>query len=334
LAGKEGDMAKLASRAGVSLRQILFMAALAASCASASAQPWTERPYNPPAGSRWSIVAQTDSEETRAGGERRDRHINMRSELTIDEKTPTGFKISYVVRDMAVTGNAPGMAVMQTAFGAMKDIVVRGRADPSGKPFVVDNLEEVKDAMRIVVERIVKSFESKPQAATVLKEMLVNMFVVDGSEAARLYMEELPVLSAGQNTGLKPGDTRREDEKIDSPLGGGAIKSVLISRLTAWDETTGKAFITRKREMDAQALKEATLALTQRIMSAAPDKATPQMLEQLKDIKFTLENEAVIEVHDGMARRVDDRTFMNTSLAGQTMTKIEKKVVTVAPLAK
>lgn len=327
-------MAKLASRAGVSLRQILFMAALAASCASASAQPWTERPYNPPAGSRWSIVAQTDSEETRAGGERRDRHINMRSELTIDEKTPTGFKISYVVRDMAVTGNAPGMAVMQTAFGAMKDIVVRGRADPSGKPFVVDNLEEVKDAMRIVVERIVKSFESKPQAATVLKEMLVNMFVVDGSEAARLYMEELPVLSAGQNTGLKPGDTRREDEKIDSPLGGGAIKSVLISRLTAWDETTGKAFITRKREMDAQALKEATLALTQRIMSAAPDKATPQMLEQLKDIKFTLENEAVIEVHDGMARRVDDRTFMNTSLAGQTMTKIEKKVVTVAPLAK
>jgi hypothetical protein len=334
LAGKEGDMAKLASRAGVSLRQILFMAALAASCASASAQPWTERPYNPPAGSRWSIVAQTDSEETRAGGERRDRHINMRSELTIDEKTPTGFKISYVVRDMAVTGNAPGMAVMQTAFGAMKDIVVRGRADPSGKPFVVDNLEEVKDAMRIVVERIVKSFESKPQAATVLKEMLVNMFVVDGSEAARLYMEELPVLSAGQNTGLKPGDTRREDEKIDSPLGGGAIKSVLISRLTAWDETTGKAFITRKREMDAQALKEATLALTQKIMSAAPDKATPQMLEQLKDIKFTLENEAVIEVHDGMARRVDDRTFMNTSLAGQTMTKIEKKVVTVAPLAK
>lgn len=316
--------------------RIAATAALLGLCVPALAQsgPWTERPYNPPAGSRWSIVAQTDTEETRAGGERRDRHVNMRSELTIDEKTPTGFKISYVVRDISVTGNAPGIAVMQTAFGAMKDVVVRGRADPSGKPFVIDNLEEVKDAMRIVVERIVKSFESKPQAAAVLKEMLVNMFIVDGSEAARLYMEELPVLAAGQNTGLKPGGARREDEKMDSPLGGGAIKSTLVSRLTAWDETTGKAFITRTREMDAQALKEATLALTQKIMSAASDKATPQMLEQLKDIKFTLENEAVIEVQDGMARRVDDRTFMNTSLMGHTMTKIEKKVVTVTPLGK
>lgn len=323
------------NRVTLGLRTVAAVALLGL-CASAFAQsgPWTERPYNPPAGSRWSIVAQTDTEETRTGGERRDRHVNMRSELTIDEKTSTGFKISYVVRDISVTGNAPGIAVMQTAFGAIKDIVVRGRADPSGKPFVVDNLEEVKDAMRIVVERIVKSFESKPQAAAVLKQMLINMFIVDGSEAARLYMEELPVLAAGQNTGLRPGGSRREDEKMDTPLGGGAIKSTLVSRLTAWDETTGKAFITRKREMDAQALKEATLALTQKIMSAASDKATPQMLEQLKDIKFTLENEAVIEVQDGMARRVDDRTFMNTSLMGHTMTKIEKKVVTVTPLGK
>lgn len=323
------------NRATLVLRTVAAVALLGLSApVFAQSGPWTERPYNPPAGSRWSIVAQTDTEETRAGGERRDRHVNMRSELTIDEKTPTGFKISYVVRDISVTGNAPGIAVMQTAFGAIKDIVVRGRADPSGKPFVVDNLEEVKAAMRVVVERMAKAFESKPQAAVILKQMLVDMFIVDGSEAARLYMEELPVLAAGQNTGLKPGGVRREDEKMDSPLGGSAIKSTLVSRLTAWDETTGKAFITRKREMDAQALKEATLALTQKIMSAASDKATPQMLEQLKDIKFTLENEAVIEVQDGMARRVDDRTFMNTSLMGHTMTKIEKKVVTVTPLGK
>ena len=324
------------NRVVLGLRAVATVALLGLCAPAALAQsgPWTERPYNPAAGSRWSIVSQTDTEETRAGGERRERHVNMRSELTIDEKTPTGFKISYVMRDLTVTGNAPGTELMQTAFGAIKDIVVRGRADPSGKPFVVDNLEEVKAAMRVVVERMAKAFESKPQAAVILKQLLEGMLIVDGSEAARIYMEDLPTLAAGQNTGLKPGGSRREDEKIDSPLGGGQIKATLVSRLTAWDQTTGKAFITRKREMDPQSLKDVTLALTQKIMSVATDKATPEIFEAMKGIKFTLENEAVIEVQDGMARRIDDRTYINTSLMGHSVTKIEKKVVTVTPLPK
>jgi hypothetical protein len=325
------------ARVGVSIRHMLIIVAVvgaSASAAFAQSGPWTERPYNPPAGSKWSIVSQNDAEESHSTGERRESHINMRAELTIDEKTPTGYKISYVVRDFKITGNAPGVDIMQTAFGSIKDIVVRGRADPSGKPFVVDNLDEVKAAMRGVVDNMTKSFASKPQAAAILKQLLEGMLIVDGSEAARIYMEELPTLAAGQNTGLKPGGSRTEDEKINSPLGGGQIKSVLVSRLTSWDDTTGKAFITRKRQMDPAALKEVTVALTQKIMSAADSRATPQMLEQLKNVTFTIENEAVIEVQDGMARRVDDRSYSFISLMGNSITKNEKKVVTVSPLAK
>jgi predicted transcriptional regulator len=331
--GKEGDMNGVAARMAVSIRLLLIViAGASASSAVAQTGPWTERPYDPPAGSRWSVLSQSDAEETPSGGPRRERHITMRSELTIDEKTPTGFKISYVMREMSITGNTPGVEIMQTAFGAIKDIVVRGRADPSGKPFVVDNLEEVKTAMRAVVERLVKLFESKPKAAAVLKELLESMLVVNGSEAARIYMEELPTLAAGQNTRLKPGDVRREDEQIDSPLGSGRLKTVLTSRLTSWDDTAGKAIITRKREYDAASLKEAVVALVRKLVSAADDKTTPQLLDQYKDIKFTLENEAVIDVQGGMARRYDDRTYSFVSLLGSTVTKMEKKVVTVTPL--
>jgi hypothetical protein len=305
-----------------------------ASAAFAQSGPWTERLYNPPAGSKWSIVSRDDAEESHSTGERRERHIDTRAELTIEEKTPTGFKISYVVRDFTATGNVPGLELTQAAFGSIKNIVVRGRADPSGKPFVIDNLEEVKTAMRGVVDRMSKAFESKPQAAAILRQLLEGMLIVDGSEAARIYMEDLPTLAAGQNTGLKPGTSRREDEQLNSPLGGGKIKSVQVLQLTSWDDTTGKAFITRKREMDPATLKDVTVALTQKIIAAADNRTTPQMLEQLKNITFKMENEAVIEVQDGMSRRIDDRSYSFISLMGSSITKTEKKVVTVSPMPK
>jgi hypothetical protein len=337
VSGKEDDMNGVAARMGVSIRHaLIIVAVVGASAPAAFAQsgPWTERPYSPSAGSKWSIVSQDDAEESHSTGERRERHVTTRAEMTIDEKTPTGFKISYVVRDFKITGNVPGIDIMQTAFGSIKDIVVRGRADPSGKPFVVDNLEEVKTAMRGVVDSMTKSFASKPQAAAVLKQLLEGMFVVDGSEAARIYMEDLPTLAAAQNTGLKPGASRTEEEQLPNPLGGGKIKAVLVSRLTSWDDAAGKALITRKRQIDPVALKEVTVALTQKIMAAADSRSTPQMLEQLKNVTFTLENEAVIEVQDGMARRIDDRSYSFINLMGNSITKNEKKVVTVSPLAK
>lgn len=327
-------MRHFALRAGIAARPLLVIMMVAGFYAAAAAQsgPWTERPYNPPAGSKWSVVSQDDAEESHSTGERRERHVSMRSEFTIDEKTPTGFRISYVVRQLNVTGNVPGVELMQTAFGSMKDIVVRGRADPSGKPFVIDNLDEVKTAMRGVVDRLSKSFEAKPQAAAILKQLLEGMLIVDGSDAARIYMEDMPALAAGQNTGLKPGSERREDEQLDSPLGGGKIRSVQVSRLTSWDEAAGKSLITRKREFDADALKNVTVALTQKIMAAADSRATPQLLEQLKNITFKMENEGVIEVQGGMSRRIDDRTYSFISLLGNSIAKTEKKVVTVSPL--
>ena len=81
-------------------RLVLAAATLACLCVQAMAQPWTERPYNPEIGSRWSIISQTDSDEVRPGGPPRDQHVRVRGEFSIDEKLPDGFRITYVNREL------------------------------------------------------------------------------------------------------------------------------------------------------------------------------------------------------------------------------------------
>ena len=98
---------------------------LASQAAPAQQGAWTERPYNPPVGSRWAIATQSDANETRSGGDSRARQIRTRAEFTVEEKLADGFRISYVSRGVEITGNAPGLEIASQAFSAMKDIVIR-----------------------------------------------------------------------------------------------------------------------------------------------------------------------------------------------------------------
>ena len=300
--------------------------------APAFAQSWTERPYNPPVGSRWSIDTRADAEEQRAGGDQRTRQLRTRSELTIDEKLADGFRVSYVSREINISGTTPGNEIAEQAFGAMKGIVIRARTDASGKPLVIENIDEVKASMRTVIERMAAAFASKPQIAAFMRQLLESFLMVDAKAAAGLYMEDVPVLAAGQNTGLTPGSSRREAEEVPSPLVGAPVKSVLISRLTSWDNATGKARITRTREMDQEALRTATLAIVEKLVAASGDKDSAKIMEMLKQVSFNVETETFIDVQDGMTRSIEDRTTTSASVMGQTFRKVEKKVVTVSRL--
>jgi len=300
-----------------------------------SSGPWTERPYNPPVGSRWSIVTQSDADETRSAGERRSRQIRTRAEFTIEEKLADGFRISYVSRGVEISGNTPGLELAAQAFGAMKDIVVRARTDLAGKPVAVENLDAVKASMRMVVERMVKGFDNNPQAAAFLQQVMEGFLLVDGAQAAQTYMEDLPVLAAGQNTGLAPGAVKRESESVPSPLGGGEIKSSLETQLVAWDDATGKARLVRRRVFDPAVLKQVTLDLTQRLTAAIPNNTvTPEVLAAMKNVSLAITSEVTMDVENGMTRALEDRSTTTASLLGQSLRKTEKKTVSVTPLAK
>lgn len=312
---------------------------LAAQGASAQTKPnsatWTERPYNPPVGSRWTIATQSDAKESRAAGDTRSRQIRTRAEFTIEEKLADGFRITYVNRGVEIGGNAPGLELAAQAFSAMKDIVIRARTDATGKPLAVENIDEVKTTMRAVVDRMVKGFDANPQAAAFMQQLMGSFLLVDGAQAATTYMEDLPVLAAGQNTKLAPGAVKRESESVPSPLGGGEIKSSLETRLVSWDDATGKARLVRSRSLDPEALKQATLDLTQKLSAAIPNGSiTPEMLTMMKNVSLSITSEVTMDVDNGMTRAIEDRSTTTASLMGQTFSKEETKVVTVTSLAK
>lgn len=315
------------------LRILAAAAILAFGAQAALSQSWTERPYNPPVGSLWSIVSETSTVETRAGGEQRTQQVKVRSELTIEEKLADGFRISYVNREMQVTGNTAVSGILNDAFGAMKGIVIRARTDASGKPVLVENLDEVKAALTALVDRMVERFQAKPQIGAFVRQMMNSMIMVDAKKAATSYLDEMPSLAVGQGNGLKPGDVRRENDEVQSPIGNIAFKSTLVTRLVSWDDRTGKARVVRKRETDPESLKTVVTMLARQLLNAADQGAqTPEMLEVMKQVKFSIESETRYDVEDGMTRAVDDRSTTTASAMGHTFRKDEHKTVAVTRL--
>ena len=80
-------------------RPKLFGAAIAALLALAApharAADAAERPYDPPIGSRWIIASETRTEDNRPEGPRSSQ-FNIRAELTVEAKTPDGFRLSLI----------------------------------------------------------------------------------------------------------------------------------------------------------------------------------------------------------------------------------------------
>ncbi|MDO9020464.1 MAG: hypothetical protein Q7V43_26295 [Myxococcales bacterium] len=296
---------------------------------AAQAQTWKEPRYNPEIGSRWAVVSQSLSEEKR-GDQTVSNRIDTRTEFSIDEKLADGFRISYVTREIRLSGSAPGNAIAEKAFGAVKDIVIRARTDAAGKPLVVENLDEVKSSMRSVVASMAQSFDSNPKVAALIRQLMEGFLIVDGEQAAATYMEDLPQLAAGQSTGLILGEVKREDESVPNPLGGGAIKSRLETRLVTFDAAAGKARYVRNRMLDPEALKGTIATLVEKLAAAAGNqKVTPEVLLAIKDVSLIMDNKVTIDVEGGMTRAVEDRSVMTASLMGRQMRKVERKAVTV-----
>lgn len=295
-----------------------------------SALAWTERPFNPPVGSRWLIRSRTETRETGSDGRNKTQTIETRSEFTVAEKLSQGFRVVYVNREIKMSGS-PVADVMNGAFAAVKDIEMRAETDAAGKPVSIDNLDEVKTAMRTVTARTAQAFEKNPRVAAAVKEMMGQMLVLDGREAAVTYMEELPLLAAAHNTGLKPGIERRDEDTVPNPFGA-PIKSVLVKRLVGWDDATGKVKVVQRREIDQEAMRKATLALIDRFLSAAGKPPPADVSAMMRTIKFNIDSETVFDVEGGMTRSLEDRSSLSVALPGASLSKHDTKVVTVTPL--
>jgi hypothetical protein len=302
---------------------------LCAAHSFAAASP--ERPYNPPVGSHWIIESETSAEQARPDGPRTSR-IKTRTELTIDERTADGFRVSYVNLGATAEGNDPAVPLLRSAARALENVTIRATTDASGKPLRVDNLDEAKAAMRAMKDELLEPFKDKPQLVAVVDQMMSHLIEVDADQAASAYVEELPLLAKAQGTGMNLGDVRRSSKTADNPLGGGGLKSNTTFEMTGADAATGKLTFVNTTSYDAESMKDFIQSFAKKAFASVGDNVRPGLIDNLTaSMKLSLDERTVFEVEDGMTRKVSEKSDTFASTLGHTVSKTETRTLTVTP---
>lgn len=124
--------------------------------------------------------------------------VTYTAELKIQEKTPRGFRITYVMRDLDVQGDAPKSALSKILLQPHIGVVNQVTADRNGKPVRVENFPEVQAAYQQGIADVVASFtaHAQPAAATKMREILDASMPPDPEKAAE-GIDDLPLLSRG-----------------------------------------------------------------------------------------------------------------------------------------
>jgi hypothetical protein len=257
--------------------------------------------------------------------------IKTRSELSIDEKTADGFRITYVNRGATAEGNAPMLPIVLSSLKALENVPIQATTDLAGKPVRVDNLDEAKAAMRNMLSNMMAPFKDKPQVVAVLTQMVNGLIEVDATGAAASYMEELPPLAKAQNTGMKPGEVRRSTTSADNPLGGGgALKSNAVFELKQADASTGKRMFVQTSSYDEASMKDLMQSVTAKLMAAVGDSSqTERVTKLVKEMVLTQDETTTFEVEDGMTRKITEKSVTVARVMGHSLSKNGTKTVTV-----
>jgi hypothetical protein len=291
-----------------------------------------ERPYNPPVGSRWIIESETSAEQVRPDGPRTSL-IKIRAELTIDEKTADGFRVSYVNRGATAEGNDPSLPLLRSTIKALENVTIRATTDASGKPIRIDNLDEAKAAMRAMNQELLEPFKDKPQLVAMFNQMMSHKIEVDAGQAASSYVEELSLLAKAQGTGMNLGDVRRSSKTVDNPLGGGGLKSNTAFEMTSADAATGKLTFVNSTSYDAESMKDFMQSFAKKLFAAAGDSAKPEQVESMINLmKLSLDERALFEVEDGMTRKISEKSVTTAGAVGHTLSKTEIRTITATPV--
>ena len=295
--------------------------------APASADP-VQPIYDPPAGSRWTIHSRWREDDTRVG-KTTTVMVAYTAEFKIQEKTPLGFRIIYVMRDLDIQGDAPKGALSKILLQPHIGVVNQVTVDRNGKPVRVENFPEVQAAYQQGIADAVAAFaaHAKPEAATKMREILDANMPRDPEKAAE-GMDDLPLLSLGQNTHLSLGEVRNGSEVSSSPFSGEPINTTTTLRLTHVDAASDKQTLVRTETYDPVALKRYALDAVKKVSPAAGAKLD----EIVSQTSTTRVDRTEFMVEHGMTRAVSDDSMLEIKEAGLTLTKHKHKEIAVTPL--
>jgi hypothetical protein len=295
--------------------------------AGARADEWVERPFDPLAGNRWIIHSNETTRDERDGAEQMSV-TSLTAELTIDEKTGEGFHITYVVQNAGYQGEARTAALIAPVLKLLENLHVHATTARNGMPLRIDNLDEIQVAARAAIDGLSAQFAEHPQLASMVRQLATRMLIANENLAPTVYLGSLATLALGQDTGLRPGETRRNDDVAD-PFGGTPIKSETTLRIESFDAATGNVRYVRTRTLDPDAIREFLKKMAQQL---AGGKVPPEQTEKfLQQFTMTLDSRTEIDVEQGMTRAVREEDVARADTPGHSIVKRAHKLLTVAP---
>jgi len=292
-----------------------------------------EKVYDPAPGSRWIIETETRGEEVRPDGTATSL-TRTRAELTIEQKTADGFRISYIHHGATIEGNARSVPLRRAYMKVLENVVIRASTDASGKPLRIDNLDEARDKMRAAASNLVGQFDQRPAARALFDQLMTELVEVDVGNAAEVYLDALGTLAVAQNTGMKPGEIMQVIKPAENPLGGDALKSNVRFELVDADATGNRLKFVNVTSVDPAALNEFMQDFARGLLAASGDSVTPALVDRLvNSMVFSFDKSAEFDVEDGMTRKVAEKSTTVFRGMEQNLIQTDARTITVTPAA-
>jgi hypothetical protein len=286
--------------------------------------------YNPAVGSRWIVDTEIRSQETRPEGSTTSL-IRTRAELTVEEKTASGFRISWVQRGATVEGNGRSVPLRRAYASVPENVVIRASTDVSGKPLRIDNLDEARAAMRRAADGLVVQFAERPAVQALFDQLISDLTEVTAESAAPVYINALAVLAIAQNAGMKVGEARLASKPVQNPLGGDDLMSSERFELANAD-AAGRLTFVNVTSIDAAAMNDFIQAFAKSLLAASGDSVTPARVDWLvKSMVFSFDKRAEFEVEDGMTRKVTEKSSTVFRGMEQNLIQTEARTIVVTP---
>ncbi len=285
--------------------------------------------YDPLVGSRWIIESETRGEEVRPEGSTASL-IKMRAELTIEQKMPDGFRVSYVHRGATVEGNARDLPLQRAYMKVLENVAIRSATDLAGRPLRIDNADEARAAMRSAANGLAEQFASRPSDRALFDQLTSELIDVDAERAVSVYLGHLASLAIAQNAGMKPGESRISSKPVENPLGGDTLMSNERFELVEADAATGRLKFVNRTSIEPGSMMDFIQSFARSLLAASGDSITPGRIDLLvSSMVFSFDKRAEFDVADGMTRKVAEKSTTVFRGMEQNLTQTEQRIITV-----
>jgi hypothetical protein len=292
----------------------------------AAADNWVEPKFAPPVGSKWLVQREVNVEKNERGT-MIGHTLKQTALLTVEEKTADGYVMTYDRQSSSYDGDPAGASRQRIEFAAMQGIPLRFVTDAAGKPLRIVNFADLKALLKQAIDAQPIS-TADPEALASLRRVADRMASVDDKKAAALYLDELPLMAMGQNTGLQPGEVHRATLPVANALIDGVTKVLALS-IAQDDPASGKVRYLMTETFDPDSMKALVsetfkeLALTNVSAAAVSDALKTAVVAGIA--------RAQLDVAGGMTRELRRQWVTSFRGPGGLSVTSEDELVTISP---